>query len=145
MLTDNPLFNLLYDQTLSQTKKPICMKYKHITFLWILIFSIRAAHAQQVEKFNPEKEKREINGYTIRLVPLAVNTFGFFIMKGDKPVYSQLSDPFSHGPLGFKNKEDAYKVAEWVVRIDSKNGKPPLTISPSVAKQLNLQTGILQQ
>ncbi len=117
------------------------MKYKHTAFLWVLMFSITVAHAQQVEKFNPEKDKREVNGYTIRLAPLPGNTFGFFIMKGNTPVYSQLSDPFSHGPLGFKTKENAYRLAEWVTNEDRKNGRPPGAIPQVVAKQLNLSTG----
>jgi hypothetical protein len=121
------------------------MKRKQATLLCAFVFSIVTAHAQQAEKFNPEKEKREINGYTIRLMPMPANTFGFFIMKGKKPVYSQLSDPFSHSPVGFKNKEDAYKLAEWVAGEDSKNGRPPMAIPPSVAKQLNLQGTNIQQ
>src|SRR5690349_14681619 len=102
------------------------MNYTHTTFLLVLIFSITVAHAQQVEKFNPEKDKREINGYTVRLMPMPANTFGFFIMKGNKPVYSQFSTPFSNRPVGFKSKEDAYKLAEWVAGEDSKNGRPPI-------------------
>jgi len=121
------------------------MKHKQATLLCAFVFSIVTAQAQQAEKFNPEKDKREINGYTIHLMPMPANTFGFFIMKGKKPVYSQLSDPFSHSPVGFKNKEDAYKLAEWVAGEDSKNGRPPRTIPPSVAKQLNLQSTKAQQ
>jgi len=117
------------------------MNYTHTTFLLVLIFSITVAHAQQVEKFNPEKDKREINGYTVRLMPMPANTFGFFIMKGNKPVYSQFSNPFSNRPVGFKSKEDAYKLAEWVAGEDSKNGRPPVAIPPTVLKQLNLQNG----
>jgi hypothetical protein len=121
------------------------MKYKHTTFLSVLFFSLTVAHAQQTEKFNPEKDKREVNGYTIHLMHMPANTFGFFIMKGKKPVYSQLNDPFSHSPIGFKTKEDAYKLAEWVVGEDSKKGRPPMVIPPSVAKQLNLQGTNTQQ
>ena len=121
------------------------MKHKQATLLCVFVFSMVAAYAQQAEKFNPEKEKREINGYTIRLMPMPANTFGFFIMKGKKPIYSQLSDPFSHKPTGFKNKNDAYKLAEWVTNEDSKNGRPPMTIPSSVAKQLNLQGTNTQQ
>ena len=121
------------------------MKYKQATLLCAFVFSIVTAYGQQAEKFNPEKDKREINGYTIRLMPMPANTFGFFIMKGNKPVYSQLSDPFSHRPIGFKSKEDAYKLAEWVTGEDSKNGRPPMKIPLSVAKQLNLQSTNTQQ
>ena len=121
------------------------MKHKQATLLCTFVFSIAASYAQQAEKFNPEKEKREINGYTIRLVPLPLNTFGFFIMKGNKPVYSQLSDPFSHNSLGFKNKEAAYKLAEWVANENNKNGRPPFTIPASVAKELKLRKGSVQQ
>jgi hypothetical protein len=121
------------------------MKHKQATLLCVFVFSIVTAYTQQAEKFNPEKDKREINGYTIRLVPMPANTFGFFIMKGKKPIYSQLSDPFSHKPTGFKNKEDAYKLAEWVVGEDSETGRVPMVIPASVAKQLNLQSTNTQQ
>ena len=119
--------------------------YKPATLLCASVFCMITTFAQQSEKFNPEKEKREINDYTIRLVPLPVNTFGFFIMKGNKPVYSQLSDPFSSNALGFKTKEAAYKVAEWVVNENNKNGRPPIAIPASVAKELKLKTGAIQQ
>jgi hypothetical protein len=114
------------------------MKKKFTPVFFVVMLTSISVHAQQTEKFNPVKDKEEINGYTIRLMPLPGRTFGFFIMKENKPVYSQLSDPFSHKPIGFKNKEDAYKLAEWVADEDSKNGRPPVVISPAVAKQLNL-------
>ena len=121
------------------------MKTKSSTLILFLLFTCAVVYAQQTEKFNPEKDKREISGYTIHLVPMPLNTFGFNILKGNRPVYTQLSNPFSHSPLGFTNKEDAYKLAGWIVNENEKSGRPPVTIPASLANQLNLQNGSVRQ
>ncbi len=114
------------------------MKPKHFTLIFILLFACSAV-AQQGEKFNPQKDQKIMNGYTIHLIPAPANTFGFAIMKGNKPVWSQPFNPLSSAPAGFKNKEDAYKVAEWIITEGIKNGIPR-KISPSDLKQLNVLT-----
>jgi hypothetical protein len=121
------------------------MKTKVYAIIFIFLFVCTVAKAQQAEKFNPEKDKRVISGYTIDLIPMPLNTFGFDIIKGNRAFYIQLSNPFMKGPFGFKNKEDAYKLAGWIVNESNKNGRPPVTIPRSVAKQLNLQTSDVQQ
>lgn len=114
------------------------MKSKSILFALLLTVSAHAVFAQNANRFNPEKEKKVINGYTIRLVPLPGNTFGFNIMKGNKPVYLQLSNPLSGVFVGYKNKDDAFKLAEWVINEDAKNMKRPVRVTPDVANKLNL-------
>jgi len=115
------------------------MKPKHFTLVFILLFACFIVHAQTVEKFDPQKDQKIMNGYTIHLTPAFGNTFGFAIMKDNKPVWSQPFNPLSAAPTGFKNKEDAYKVAEWIITEGIKNGIPR-KISPSDLKRLNIST-----
>ena len=115
------------------TKKSFAMLFS------AMLFSI-TIHAQQNDGFD-KKNKMEINGYTIHLVPLPSNTFGFTVQNGKKPVWVQLKNPFNYSHQGFKNKTDAFKVAEWVMNED-KNGRPPRNIPLSVAKQLNITSGL---
>jgi len=115
------------------------MKPKHFTLIFIFLFTCIIVHAQTAEKFSPQRDQKIMNGYTIHLTPAFGNTFGFAIMKGNKPVWSQPFNPLSAAPTGFKNKEDAYKVAEWIITKGIKNGIPQ-KISPSDLKQLNLST-----
>ena len=110
--------------------------------LYFASFLLVKTHAQQTDRFNPAKNKREVNGYTIQLLPLPGNTFGFTVLKNNRPVYVQITNPFSNEITGLNNKEDAYTLAGWVVEEDKKNGKPPHNISPAVAKQLHLQPAL---
>ena len=98
-----------------------------------------AGYAQQTEKFDPVKDKEELRGYVIHLLPQPGNTFGFMVVKDRATIWSQLNNPFS--PVrqkGFAHKSDAYKLAEWVVREHEKNSHAPIIFKPEVAKQLNL-------
>ena len=115
------------------------MKPKHFTLIFIFLFTCIIVHAQTAEKFSPQRDQKIMNGYTIHLTPAFGNTLGFAIMKGNKPVWSQPFNPLSAAPTGFKNKEDAYKVAEWIITKGIKNGIPQ-KISPRDLKQLNLST-----
>ena len=116
------------------------MKEKFFAILFPALLFSGLIHAQQTEGFG-QKNKKEIAGYTIHLVPLASNTFGFTIQNGKKPIWVQLKNPFIHSREGFKTKSDAYKVAEWVINED-KNGRPPRNMPVAVAKQLNITSAM---
>lgn len=118
------------------------MKQKKTTMLLAILLMAITVSAQQTERFDGTKDKKEINGYTVYLVPAIGNTFGFGIIKGNRSVAMQLNNPFSPAPAGFKTKEDAFKLAEWVVNEYIKNGRPPQHFSQELAKQLNLSAGV---
>lgn len=115
---------------------------KVFPFVALLFFITQESKAQQLEKFDPKNDKKEINGYTIRLVPVPGNTFGFSIVKGNKAVWSQLNNPFIQGQDGFKIKADAYKLAEWIVQQDSRDSRIPAYIPRELSKQLNISTEV---
>lgn len=114
------------------------MKQQPVTLLLTVMLITGITDAQQTERFDPQKDKRELSGYTIQLIPLPGHTFGFHVMKDGKPVYVQFSDPFSLVRVGFKNKDDAFNLAGWVVEESKKNGRPPVGIPADVGRQLHL-------
>jgi hypothetical protein len=81
----------------------------------LLLFSMTAL-AQRGEPVNPQKDKREFKGFTIRLFPAMGGTYGYDIAKGKQALVHQSSNPFTNSPLGLYNKEDAYKVAQWQIK-----------------------------
>ena len=114
------------------------MKYKYYVLFLLLSLCCAKLKAQQSETLDPLKDKKEIDNYTIHLIPGFGKTFGFCITKEKRPIWSQISNPFEHPPLGFKTKTDAYKVAEWIINEDIKNGKLPTSVPPEVGVQLSL-------
>src|ERR1700686_3540142 len=76
---------------------------------------------QRPEPVNPMKDKQEYQGYTIRLVPAMpipgnMGSYGFDILKDNKPVVHQFQNPLPSSPKGIQKKDDAYKIAEWIIR-----------------------------
>src|SRR3954449_10687615 len=123
---------------------------KRITIiLGLLLFRI-ATQAQNHEPVNPQKDKLDFEGYTIRLLPAMGGTYGYYIVKGKELVVHQGYNPFTLSPLGLSNKEDVYKVAKWQIN-QLKAGKSPtsfgstaiqkrdMKLPPALEQQLQLQ------
>jgi hypothetical protein len=81
----------------------------------LLLFSMTAL-AQRGERVNPQVDKREFKGYTIRLLPAMGGTYGYDIVKGKQRVVHQSYNPFTSSSMGLGKKEDAYKVAQWQIQ-----------------------------
>jgi hypothetical protein len=78
--------------------------------------------AQRDEAVNPQKDKLEFEGYTIRILPVFGNTYGYDILKGKELVVHQMYNPFTNSPMGLSKKEDVYKVAKWQIKkLQEKN------------------------
>jgi hypothetical protein len=136
-------FYILPHRTATPQTKTIIMRKTFTGFLFILLI-VTTINAQQSEKFDPAKDKEAFQGYSIHLMPVPGNTFGFIIIKDKRAIWSQINNPFTHGQEGFLHKQDAYKVAEWIVNESIKNGKVPRQIPPALAKQLNLSADLIQ-
>jgi hypothetical protein len=97
----------------------------------LLIFSM-AALAQRHEPVNPQKDKREFKGYTIRLLPAMGGTYGYDIVKGKQRVVHQSYNPFTNSPMGLRKKEDAYKIAQWQIQqqIEGKESSAGKRLDP---------------
>ena len=93
---------------------------------------------------NSMKDKQEYRGYTIRLLNLPVpgNTgrYGFDILKDNKLVMHQFQNPLPFSPKGVQKKEDAYKIAQWMIREHRKTGHWQNIIPPHIAHELKIET-----
>src|SRR3954469_16625914 len=105
---------------------------KTITIAVGLLLFAMTTLAQKHEPVNPQKDKLDFEGYTIRLMPAMGGTYGYYITKGKELVVHQGYNPFTHSPMGLSNKEDVYKVAKWQIN-QLKAGKSPTSLeSPAI-------------
>src|SRR4051794_776290 len=111
----------------------------------LLLFAI-ATLAQRHEPVNPQKDKLDFEGYTIRLMPAMGGTYGYYITKGKELVVHQGYNPFTNSPMGLNNKEDVYKVAKWQIN-QIKAGKSPTSLeSPAMqGRDIKLPPALEQQ
>jgi hypothetical protein len=111
---------------------------KRIYLLVLASFIAVTSIAQRHQPVNPQKDKQNIEGFTVRLKEAPGNTYLFDIEKEGKPVAIQLHNPFTMAQQGFQKKEDSYKVAKWLLREYKLTGHFPLMIPPHVAHELNI-------
>lgn len=81
-----------------------------------LLFCFGAAVAQKHEPVNSKRDRRQIDGYTIRLVPAQGGTYGYDVIQGNKRVIHQLQNPFTMSSRGLAKKEDAFAVAQYQIK-----------------------------
>jgi hypothetical protein len=113
-----------------------------VIFLFCLLFYCghQIAHAQQPPLLlDPVKDKKEVQGYTIQLRPAPGNTVLFEIFKQGRPMYQHPMHPVTMLPEGFPTKEEAYKVAEWMIKEYGRQPHPfPPMVPPHVTKELKV-------
>ena len=108
--------------------KKICL----IIILQIGVFTVFAQKREPVnvtkpEPVNPISDKQEYQGYTIRLIPVmpapgSVASYGFDILKDNEPVVYQFQNALPFSQKGVQKKEDAYKIAQWIIQDYKKTG-----------------------
>ena len=121
-----------------------------LMILQIVVFSVFAqkhepVNLQRPEPVNPMKDKQEYQGYTIRLMPAmpvpgSMGSYGFDILKDNKPVVHQFQNPIPFLPKGIQKKVDAYKIAQWIIREYEKTAHWQNIIPPHIAHQLKIKT-----
>ena len=119
---------------------------KKITIAIGLLLLAIATLAQRGAPVNPQKDKLDFEGYTIRLLPAMGGTYGYYIVKGKELVVHQGYNPFTLSPMGLSNKEDVYKLAKWQIN-QLKAGKSPTSLeSPAIqGKDIKLPPALEQQ
>ncbi len=117
---------------------------KLYTFIFLFLFSLAGAKAQQRPTGPYTIGEMNFEGYLIRVVPINSNGYGYNIFFKNKMVVQQLNNPFTSSPLGLKNKEEAYKLAKWQVQQLHQRRSSALTknqrFSRSVTKQLSISS-----
>jgi hypothetical protein len=118
---------------------------KITTVIGLLLFAMTTL-AQRQEPVNPQKDKLNFEGYTIRLMPAMGGTYGYYILKGKELVVHQGYNPFTNSPIGLSNKEDVYKLAKWQIS-QLLQGKSPTSLeSPSIqGRNIKLPPALEQQ
>jgi hypothetical protein len=126
--------------------KKICL----IILLQIAVFTVFAQKNQPVnvtkpEAVNPISDKQEYQGYTIRLIPAmpapgSLAGYGFDILINNKPVVHQFQNALPFSQKGIQKKDDAYKIAQWIIQNFKKTGHWQNTVSADVARSLKIET-----
>ena len=112
---------------------------KKISLILLLQIVLGTLHAQQRPMLlDPVKDRKEKDGYTIRLKMAPGNTILFDLLKDQQTVFKHHMNPVTMLPQGFSSKEDAFKVAEWMIDKYGAQGHFPPMVPPGVARQLNL-------
>ncbi len=126
--------------------KMICL---FIAFQIAVLFAIAQkkehVNLKRPEPVNPVKDKQDYQGYAIRLLPAlpvaeSRGNYGFDILKDNKPVVHQLKNPMPFAPKGIQKKEDAYKIAQWMIREYKNTGHWQTSMPPHIAHQLKIET-----
>jgi hypothetical protein len=119
---------------------------KTITIAIGLLLFAMTTLAQTHEPVNPQKDKLEFEGYTIRLMPAMGGTYGYYITKEKQLVVHQGYNPFTNSPMGLNNKEDVYKVAKWQINQLKAGKSPTSTESPAMqGRDIKLPPALEQQ
>jgi hypothetical protein len=119
---------------------------KTVTIIIGLLLIAMTTLAQRQEPVNPQKDKLDFEGYTIRLMPAMGGTYGYYITKGKELVVHQGYNPFTNSPMGLNNKEDVYKVAKWQINQLEAGKSPTSSESPSLqGKEIKLPPALDQQ
>lgn len=103
------------------------------------------ANLSALEPVNPIKDKKEYQGYTIRLLPAMpmpgrMGSYAFDILRDNKPVVHQVQNPLPFFPKGLQKKDDAYKAAQWIIQEYQKTGHWQNVLPPHVAHDLRIET-----
>jgi len=117
-----------------------------IIFLFIVLqMAAGAVSAQklnsvnsQKDTFNPFLDKREYKGYLIKLKISCQSQFGFDILKSHSPQTIQFQNLLAFSNKGVQKKEDAYKIAEWIISEYERTGHWEHTVPPHIVKQLGI-------
>ena len=111
---------------------------RKIYLLVSIIISSATLSAQKVEQINSQIEKK-FEGYIILTKPAPAATFLFDILKNGQLVYQQINNPFTRQPEGFQTKDDAFKVAEWLIKEFKTTQHFSREIPPHVAQQYKIR------
>lgn len=116
---------------------------KKISLILLLQMIMGMLHAQQHPMLlDPINDKKEKNGYSILLKMAPGNTVLFDLLKGQQPVFKQAMNPVTMLPQGFSSKEEAFKVAEWMIDKYGAQGHFPPLVPPDVARKLNVANSL---
>ncbi len=120
---------------------------KQILLILVLQLATLIIHAQKVDPNSiarrvPVMEMnntRDYSGFTIQLISKNLDRYSFDILTGTKTMAHHFQDPLPFSPKGIQKKEDAYKIAQWMINQYKKTGHWENMMPPHVAQQLEIK------
>ena len=94
----------------------------------------------QKDTFNPLSDKKQFKGYLIRLNLNNQGQFAFDILKPHSPIVVQIQNPLAFSYKGIQKREDAYKIAQWIINEYQRTGHWLNLVPPHIARQLGIET-----
>jgi hypothetical protein len=116
---------------------------KKINVAVCLLFIYISVSAQKHEPVQPKKDRREFQGYTIRLFPATEGTYGYVILKDKELMVHQSRNPFTSSTGGLKSKENAFNVAQW--QIEQLKNRQPIATKITASGKRKLPPVLLEK
>jgi hypothetical protein len=120
---------------------------KKIWLVLVLQVMIYAAYAQKqdslihVQKLAvaDANDSRSYSGFTITLIPTETHSYHFDILSDDKSVTHHFQNALPFSAKGIQKRDDAYKIALWIINEYHKTGHWENMIPPHIARQLGVE------
>ena len=118
---------------------------KKILLILVLHMAALIIHAQKIDPNNiltkvPVVEMnntRDYSGFTIKLISKNVTGYSFDI-SAEKNLARHFQNPLPFSPKGIQKKDDAYKVAQWIINEYKKTGHWENMMPPHIARELKI-------
>src|SRR5262245_6588176 len=119
---------------------------KKIRLVLLLQLGVLTIHAQKIDSNStltkvPVIEAnniRDYKGFTVKLISRVEATNYSFDIQAEKNLTRHFQNPMPFAPKGIQKKEDAYKIAQWIINEYKKTGHWENSIPPHVARQLGI-------
>ena len=118
---------------------------KKILLTLLLLAAVFINHAQKIDSSNTStndvvlamNNSRIYNGFTIKLISKNITSYSFDIL-AEKSLAHHFQNPLPFARKGIQKKEDAYKVAQWIISEYQKTGHWENMMPPHIARQLQI-------
>jgi hypothetical protein len=97
--------------------------------------SLRSARPDHINILN---EKSEYLGYTIKLIPGTTGKYGFDISHVESAALHRFQNPLAFSQKGIQKKEDAYKIAQWIISQYERTGHWVNLVPPHIVNELKI-------
>jgi hypothetical protein len=94
--------------------------------------------SRTIKPFNLLRETQEYKGFVITLRAEIDKIYGFDISLDHKAMGNGFPNPLPFS-RGIRKKEDAYKIAQWIINEHEKTGHWQHTMPPHVARELKIE------
>jgi hypothetical protein len=120
---------------------------KKLCLALVLHLLIYGAHAQNKDSANHLRklavaegnESRLYSGFKIKLFSNQTQGYHFDISNNEKTVPRHFQNPLPFSPAGIQKKEDAFKIAQWIINTYQKTGHWENMVPPHIARRLGIE------